>query len=313
MLDLERADAGGSRVVRLHACDDAAPVVAKPARLVEVRVMACCNESAVADKERRIGHKCRIQPVKQGPVARQVAGRPGEHRRQVVGQGCSNGAGLLQTGSDRAKVSGAAALQRQTRERAFHVGCPPQGRAQRFREVDVFHQRADGVLPTPDGVEISRGRRHAPFEQARTRCRHRPVNGREQRSRPTTCQRLRQFEAAPGRGVDLHDLSRCFAHRRAQEWQLPLLRQLQIGDERAHRRQFASLERAESVQRGDRVEPGQTRRPPAAVEARSRQRGHRAARFLDQACAPPSRPREAEPPAGQAAPVRAPGAAANMS
>ena len=83
-------------------------------------------------------------------------------------------------------------------------------------------------------------------------------------------QRLCQFEVPPRGGVELQNLPRRLPPRGAQKWQAAFLRQVQVVDQRTHRRDLGPGEASESVQRSDGKQPRDARLGGSAVETRRR-------------------------------------------
>ncbi len=274
VLDLEARDAGLLRVIRLHARDHAASFVSQLPRLVQRGVVPRGDEAAVADQQWRVGHQCCGQRVAQGVEARQRLARLDQHVGQVGAvQQAQDVGGLLAGVAQRRQVARPAPVQRQPRQRAVEVRHPPQRVAQPVgqRRLD---RPAHSLQPPTDDAQIARGRGQPPFQQPRAGGRHRAVDHRQQAAGPAALQAVRQLEVSARRGVDLHQARRRLGPRRGQAGQGALLRDVEIVDHRAHRRQLGPVEGAEARQRGHAVGGAQSPLGRGGIEAgRTQYRG----------------------------------------
>ena len=273
VFDLQRGDPGLGGILRLHGGDHATALVAQLAGLVERFVIAGSDEAAVAGKQRRLGHQRGIEPREQVLVAAQRIARGGEKRGQGGLVECLRDLlGLGQRVAHRGEVARTAAVEPEARQGAVEVGDLAQQIAQRAGEgrLDAPVERVETV---GDHRELARRRRDPTLEQARAPRRHGAVDHREQRALPATIHRLGQFEVAAGGGGDLQQARDRVALRRAQQGQAAFLGDVEIVDQRTHRRQLGAFEAAEARQGLHAEQGAEPCLGPGAVEGGAAQHG----------------------------------------
>ena len=182
---------------------------------------------------------------------------------------------LLQRAPHRRQITRPAPLQRQPGKRALHIGHLFEPGADLITARVVFHKPLHHIKPIGDRRQII-GRAGQPaFEQPRAAAGQGAVHHCQQRIAAPAGKVAHQFEVAPGGGIYLHMAARFFLHRRGEQWHFSALGQLQIIDNRAHRRQLRPGKLAKTLKRGHRK---QLAKPPIghlAVKARRRKRGQR--------------------------------------
>ena len=231
--DFQALDAGVVGVARLHRGDDEARGVAQIAALVERRLIALADKTAVALDQRQLLGQRAFEFARE--IARRAAQRlhhrgdllrrivePAEPRQRLVGGQNA----VAQAG----KIARAAASDRQSRQRARHVGRGAQRGADIVARGAIGDEGRDRIQPPRDRRAVGERRRQPLREQPRSGRSHRAVDRIEQRAAPFARQRPRQFEIGAGRGIDRHGGAGGFARRRRQRRAFSDLRAVDIGD-----------------------------------------------------------------------------------
>ena len=249
VLDLQALDAGALDIVGLHPGDDAAPFVAKLARLIQIGVMAGRDEAAVADQKRRFGDQRTGEKPDQIVKAGHGAGGAGGPFGLAGGEAGGKGAGLFKPRADRDKVAWPAAVQRQARQGAVDVGNLAQIGAQRFGQRGIPGEGADRLKPGADLGQVAGRCGQAAVEKPGAARRHRPVYRRDQRSLTPAGERAGNLKVAPGRGVHGQRAARHLFRGRTEERQTPALRQVEVIEDRANGGDIGTVEGAEGLDR----------------------------------------------------------------
>ena len=276
--DFEALDGGRLGVARLHRGDDEARGVAQIAGLVERGLIAFAHKAAVALDQRQLFGQRALE------FARQFARRPaqrrhhgGDFRRRILKlrQSRQRGIGRQNAVAQSREVARAAASDRQSRQRARHVGRGAQRGADFVAHGGVGDEGGDRIEPPRDRGAVGERRGKPLRKQARSGCGHGAVDGVEQRAAPFAGQRPRQFEIGAGGRVDRHGGAGGLARRRRQRRALSDLGAVDIGDGGCGRRGLQPRHRAEAVHGGDREIIAQPPLGGGAVEDIAGQRRHR--------------------------------------
>ena len=219
-------------------------------------------------------------------MAHQIARCIAQHRGCVTRQPRGNRRPLRQPGANRGQIARPAPVQRQPRQRPVHVRHPRQRAAQIGQQPRIRSQRRHRIVSRRDQRQIARRCADPTLQQARAGGGHGAVDRGQQRPLAPARQGLGQLQVAPCGRVDLHRAARAFAHGRAQQGQLALLRHVQIVNDGAHRRQLCPAKGAEPVQRLHAIQRAQPPRARIAVERPGMQVGQRRARIRDQLLKP---------------------------
>ena len=204
-------------VTHLQRGDDAARLVAQPARFVERRLVAGAHETAVAAKRRQLlgerstefcGERA-VWSAKRLDRPRQVAGQLGQCRNPCGD--CRRGEDAI---ADGGKIARAAAADHDAGESARQIGRRLQPLAQVGARGAVVDESGDRVEAMRDLERVGQRRGKPLRQQPRARRRHGPVDGGKERAAPLAAERADQFEIAARRLIDRQRRPRRLAYRR---------------------------------------------------------------------------------------------------
>ena len=188
---------------------------------------------------------------------------------------------LRQPGADGGEVARPAALQRQPIQSALYVGNAGERSADPIAERAIA-EHLHPVQPPGDFARIGRGGGKPRGQQPRARPGDGAVDGGQKRTFAPARQRARQFQIAPGRGVNPHPALQFLANRRAEERQSAFLGDLDIVGDGAEGGDLRPPERSEPVQGLDAIQGLQPRLRRGAVKAGGGKRGRRRADIGDE-------------------------------
>ena len=277
--DLQALDAGIVGVARLHRGDDEARGVAQIAALVERRLIAFADETAVALDQRQLLGERAFEFARE--IARRAAQRL-HHRGDLLRR-------IARAAPSRASAWSAAKMPSRRPARSRGPPRPTDNRASArdmsgaARSVVRISSRAgaigdegrDRVQPPRDRRAVGQRRREPLRQQPRAGGSHRAVDGIEQRAAPFAGQRPRQFEIGAGGGIDRHRGAGGLARRRRQRRAFSDLGAVDIGDGGGGGGRFQPRHRGEAVHGRDREIIAQPPFGGGAVEDVAGQRRHR--------------------------------------
>ena len=253
MLDLQRANAGLVGIGQLQSGDHPAGFVAQRPQFVEFGIVAAPDEAAVALQERQLvveagGEKVGEGCGKAGNCSERLAD---DLRHVLVREQFPHLPRSAGAGEKRTEIARTAAIERQARKRARHVGHTPERGPKIFGEAAFGQEPTDSFQPPVDRLRIGQ-RRHQPFRQfPPAAAGDRPVDRLEKAARPFARQGAGEFEIGAGRRVDKQRVAVEFALWRFERRPLVDLGLLDIGEGGGCRGQFGARERPEPVEGGD--------------------------------------------------------------
>ena len=251
--DLERGDAGAVAILRLQRGNRLAPVARGFAQRVERMIIALGDIAALRRIDRRRFDQRAGQLVDERAMTVESRQQPREQRRQAgtLRQALAQQPRAAQRIAKLGEVARPPAPRDEAAERTPRVGQRAERGAEIAAPQRIARETVDKVEPVEDRGLVGERAREIVGEQARARRGHRAVDRAEQAAIARARHGADEFEAFARRGVDRHAARRLMPERRLEEDRLAGADMVEIGDERAHRGEFATAELTETIERLD--------------------------------------------------------------
>ena len=243
VLDFQRLDAGFGAIATLQPGDQPLALAPERAQFVQFRRVPGRDETSVADIKRQLIAKRAAKTLDQFAMVAEVPERVGYAfgGDRVSFRGVENPPNIRRRPKavpHRGQIPGAAATEHQPGQRAFDIGTTPEGIgkvvAKPFRDNEVLNH----VETQRDGFNVAQGRRQLRPQKPGAGAGQGLVDNAQKTVFSRPGERHRQFQVAPGRGVDLHHLALDHLPGRHEAGHPAFLRQFQVVHQGARRRQL---------------------------------------------------------------------------